>query len=186
MARFPQDQFDEIPADLKRVGAHRGPARRGRAVVAAGWVVVVTLVLAGIGVFALTKILPGFEVSLPGIGAQPTDSATIPPLEQAAPITDPAAVPDGVDLSISVLNATATEGLANVVGDRIADAGWPDPVRAAAAASDATETVVYYHSADYEGVARGLVELLGTGSVVLSDFFPGAPVTIVVGADFAP
>ncbi len=184
MARFPQDQFDEIPADLKRVGAHRAPARRGRVVLAMGWVVLVALVLAGIGVFALSKFLPGFEVSLPGIGAPPTDSATIPPLEEAAPITDPAAVPDDVALSISVLNATEVEGLANVVGDLIADAGWPDPVRAAAASSDVTETVVYYHSAEYEGIARGLVELLGTGSVVLSDFFPGAPVTVVVGADF--
>ena len=61
----------------------------------------------------------------------------------------------------------------------------PNPARANSTARDETETVVYYSSAAFEGIARGMVPLLGVGTVQLSDAFPGAPVTIVVGEDYA-
>jgi hypothetical protein len=47
-------------------------------------------------------------------------------------------------------------------------------------------TTVYYRSAEYEGIALGMVEALGVGSAQLSDAFPGAPVTVLLGADYTP
>lgn len=183
MARFPHDQFDEIPADLRRVGAHRAPAPRGRGWITVGWGVLAVVVLIAAGLFALSRLNPEFSIQLPSFSSA-TTAPSIPPLPTAEPVTDPEAVPDDLELSISVLNATATPEVEETVGDLIDEAGWPDPVRARAAADDVEETVVYYHSSAYEGVARGLVELLGVGRVVLSDVYPGAPVTVVVGSDF--
>ena len=45
---------------------------------------------------------------------------------------------------------------------------------------------MYYQTSDFEGIAKGLLQLLGVqGKVQLSDNFPGAPVTIVLGEDYA-
>lgn len=183
MARFPKDQFDDIPADLARVGAHRAPPRRGRGWIALGWGVLAAAVLTIAGLYTLSRIDPEFTLALPDF-SDPAPGPTISPLPTAEPVTDPDSVDDDLDLSISVLGATPDSETEDIVGDLIDDAGWPNPVRAPAATDDVEETVVYYRSADYEGVARGLVELLGVGRAVLSDFYRGAPVTIVVGADF--
>jgi len=184
MARFPQDQFDELPADLKRVGAHRSPAPRGRGWIYVGWGLAAAAVLTVAGLYGLSRLNPDFQLQLPDFGS-PTARPTIDPLPTAEPVTDPDAVPDDLSLAISVFNATAEEGLHNRIGDAIQEAGWPNPVRARASADDVAETVVYYRAADYEGVARGIVALLGAGRVVLSDVYQGAPVTVVIGADLA-
>ena len=89
-------------------------------------------------------------------------------------------------LTVSVLNGTPTQGLANVAGDQLAAGGWPDPARANASERDEETTIVYYSSEDYEGVARGIAQLLGVTEVELSEAFPGATVTIVLGADYNP
>ena len=96
-------------------------------------------------------------------------------------------MPAGLALSISVLNGTATNDLQNTAADVIKAAGWPDPARANATDRTEATTVIYYRSAEYEGVARGLAALLGVGAdVKLSDAFLGAPVTIVLGSDYTP
>ncbi|MBN9605142.1 MAG: LytR C-terminal domain-containing protein [Actinomycetales bacterium] len=184
MPRFPQDQFDELPADLERVGAHRGPAPRGRGWVRFAWGALASGVLVVAGLYGLSQISPDFQFELPIGGDSPTDSATVTPAPTAEPITDPAQAPAGLTIDISVLNASGVEGLQNTVGDEIAAAGWPDPVRAKASTEETT-TIVYYSSADYEGVARGLAQLVGAADVRLTDAFPGAPLTIVLGSDLA-
>lgn len=185
MGSFPQDQFDRVPADLQRLGAHRAPARRGRGLLALGLAILAALVLTAAGLFALTKLVPGFTVPLPD-WALPMVDEPAPPLPEAAPVTDPAAVPEDLDLTLAVLNATASPGLQATVGDLLEERGWPDPVRSAASSDDVEETVVYYRSAASEGVARGLVDQLDVGRVVLSDAYPGAEVTIVLGSDYSP
>ena len=187
MASFPPDQFDEIPADLSRVGAHRAPPRRGRGWIRIAWAALATGVLIAAGLFGLSRIDPNFKLDLPGAAASAsaTPSASVTPT--AAAITDPTKVPAGLTLSISVLNGSATDGLQDKAGDVIKAAGWPDPARANATERSEKTTVIYYRSADYEGVARGLAALLGVGAdVKLSDAFLGAPVTIVLGSDYTP
>jgi hypothetical protein len=187
MANFPQDPFDEVPAELKRVGAHRAPRPRGRGAIAFAWAALATGILVVGGLYGLSRIDPTFNFSFPGIGAGDEDPVATPSASGPAveAVTDPTTVDPALALSISVFNGSATDGLQNTAGDAIAAAGWPDPARAVADQRDETATVVYYRSAEFEGIALGLVQLLGVGTVQLSDAFLGAPVTIVVGSDYA-
>src|SRR5690606_41392849 len=112
--------------------------------------------------FGLSLVNPAFELPFaPGGTAAPTPSETV--VETAAPITDPTAVdPARLEaLTIAVLNGTPTLGLANTAADQIAAAGWPDPSRAAASANDEKVTYGYYSDPADEGIARGLLQLLG-------------------------
>lgn len=186
MAGFPNDRFDDIPEDLVRVGAHRTPPRRGRGWVMFAWAALATGILVVGGLYGLSRFDPSIDFALPVFdgGEEPGPSSS--PTPSATPVTDPSTVPPELGLSLSVFNGTPTDGLQDAVADQLAAAGWPDPVRANAVDRDETVTTIYYWSTDFEGIALGLRELLGVGNPVLSDAFPGAPVTIVLGTDYAP
>lgn len=185
MARFPQDQFDEIPTDLERIGAHRAPARKGRGWINVGIGILAAAVLVVAGLYGLSRLDPNFAIDLPDF-SEPTPDPTVSPLPVAEAVTDPDEVDTSPSLSISVFNASETSDAQNAAADQLRAAGWPDPVRARAGSSDLKETKVYYWNADFEGVARGLALELGVGDVVLSDAYRGAPVTVVIGADYTP
>lgn len=185
MARFPQDQFDDLPEDLDRVGAHRAPPRRGRGWIAVGWAVLASAALVAAGLYGLSRLLPDFSIDLPDF-SEPTDAPVVDPLPTAEPVTDPATVDPALGLSISILNGSPTTGQQNVAGDALEAAGWPETVRARAATDDVATTTIFYQSSAFEGVARGIAQQLGVGDVVLSDAYLGAPVTVLLGADYAP
>jgi len=187
MASFPRDRFDDIPSDVDRVGAHRAPRKPGRGWIAFAWSVVATAVLVVVGMFGLSLVNPAIELPFaPGESTTPTPSATV--IETAAPIVDPTAVdPERMaTLTIGVLNGTPTMGLSNTAADQIAAAGWPDPSRAAATANDEKETYVYFSNPADEGIARGIMQLIGAADVRLSDAFPLTSITVVLGADYQP
>lgn len=187
MASFPRDQFDELPHDVDRIGAHRAPRKRGRGWIAFGWATLATAVLIVAGLFVLSLFDPRFELPIfPGESATPSETPTV--IQTAEPVTDPATVDPALmqTLTISVLNGTPTQGLSNQAADQIAAAGWPDPSRAAASDTSETETYVYYPSPEYEGIARGIMQLVGAVDVRLSDAFPTATITVVLGADYVP
>lgn len=186
MANFPPDRYDEVPVDLKRVGAHRAPRRRGRGAIAFAWAALATGLLVVAGLYGLSRVNPSISFELPNFGGGAEAAASpAPTVSPAAPVTDPASVPKALKLAISILNGTATENLQNVAGDAIKEAGWPDPSRNPASTTDIASTTIYYTSADYEGIARGLLQLLGVdGKVALTDKYAN-PVTIVLGADYA-
>jgi hypothetical protein len=187
MASFPRDRFDDLPSDVDRVGAHRAPRKSGRGWIAFAWAVVATALLVVAGLFALSLVNPDFELPFaPGETETPTPSETI--VETAAPITDPTTVDPArmATLTIAVLNGTPTTGLSNTAADQIAAAGWPDPSRAAASATDEPATYIYYSDPADEGIARGIMQLIGAADVQLSDAFPVASITVVLGADYAP
>jgi hypothetical protein len=186
MAAFPQDQFDEIPSDLARVGAHRAPAKRGRGWIRFGWAALATAVLVIAGLFGLSLLNPDFKLDLPFAGSTPSSTPTISATPTAEPVTDPTKVDPALHLSISVLNGSKTDGQQDKAGDVIKAAGWPDPARANSTTRSEKTTTIYYSSAAFEGIARGMAVLLGVGTVQLSDAFPGAPVTIVIGDDYVP
>lgn len=187
MASFPRDQFDEIPNDVDRVGAHRAPRKRGRGWIAFGWATLATAVLVVGGLFALSLFDPKFELPF-APGESPTPSETPTQVQTAEPVTDPATLDPALlqTLTISVLNGTPTQGLSNQAADQIAAAGWPNPSRAAASDTAETETYVYYSSPEYEGVARGIMQLVGAVDVRLSDAFPTSTITVVLGSDYVP
>jgi hypothetical protein len=187
MASLPRDRFDDIPSDVDRVGAHRAPRKAGRGWIAFAWAVVATAVLVVGGLFALSLVNPDFELPfVPGETSTPEPSETV--VETADPITDPTTIdPARLEaLTIAVLNGTPTAGLSNTAADQIAAAGWPDPSRAGASATDEELTYVYYADPADEGIARGIMQLVGAADVRLSDAFPAANITVVLGADYQP
>ena len=186
MASFPPDRFDDIPTGIDRVGAHRAPRPRGRGWIGFLWAVVATVVLAVAGLFGLSFLDPNF--SLPFAGETPTPEATETVVETAAPVTDPSTLDPAYleNLTIAVLNGTPTQGLSNTAGDQIAAAGWPNPSRAAASNTEEETTIVYYSNPDDEGIARGIALVVGASDVQLSDAFPIAAITVVLGADYVP
>jgi hypothetical protein len=186
MASFPQDQFDEIPTDLARVGAHRAPAKRGLGWVRFGWAALATAVLVVAGLFGLSLLNPSFKLDLPFAGASQSATPSISAAPTVPAVTDPTKVDPKLGLSISVLNGSKTDGQQNKAGDAIKAAGWPDPARANSTTRSEKTTTVYYSSSAFEGIARGMVVLLGVGTIQFSDAYPGAPVTIVLGDDYNP
>jgi hypothetical protein len=171
------------------VGAHRTPAKRGRGWIAFAWAALATGVLVVGGLYGLSLVNPAISFELPelsGDGALPGASPT--PEPEVAAVTDPDLVDPDFDLSISVLNGSPTDGLQNDAVAQINEAGWPRPVGSLAGTREQEATRIYYNGAKFEGIAKGLAELMGTdpANVVNSDFYLGAPVTIVLGADYTP
>jgi hypothetical protein len=189
MASTPRDRFDDLPDDLTRVGAHRAPAKRGRGWVNFAWAALATGVLIIGGLYGLSRVNPAISFELPDLGggvAEPGNSAT--PQPEVTPITDPALVDPQLQLTISVLNASPTADQEDAAADQIGLAGWPAPAAAVATARDQESTIIYYNGAQYEAIALGLAQLLGTdpANIVNSDAYLGAWVTIVLGADYVP
>ncbi len=188
MATFPQDQFDQVPAELKRVGAHRAPRPKGRGAIAFAWAALATGILVIGGLYGLSRVNPDITFALPDFGGDGADPGATPSSSASSvpPVTDPSTVDPDLELTISVLNGSSVDGVQNIAGDAIKAAKWPNPARLDASTRDIETTTVYYSSAEYEGIARGLLQLLGVpGKVQLSDRYPGAPVTIVLGEDYA-
>ncbi len=190
MATSPQDRFDELPAELVRVGAHRGPPRRGAAWIAFAWAALATGLLVLGGLYGLSRVNPDISFELPafGGGEEPgTEQTTAPPVE---PITDPALVDPTLAVSFSILNASPTEEQQLAAQTQLQTAGWSEQQISSGNASsrDVEYTAIYFNGAQYEGVARGIAEILGTDLSLVrnSDAYFGAPITIVLGADYAP
>ena len=186
MATFPRDQFDDIPEDLARVGAHRAPAKKGRGWVRFAWAALATGLLVVAGLFGLSRLNPDINFAIPGIGGGggTTDLPTISSVPTVDPITDPTTIDPALGLTVSILNGSPTANLAQTAGKQLSTAGWPVGATANAATRDVTATTVYYNSADLEGYARGIALALGVNAVSLSDAYPGAPITVVLGTDY--
>ena len=180
MANYPKDRFDTLPDDLVRVGAHRGPKRKGAGWIAFAWAALATGVLVAGGLIGV-RILDASFLTQPTSVAQP-EVTTDPTAE---PVTDPSTITDR-EITVTVLNGTATSGLQNDAATVIADQGWTIGSQATSTATDITQTIVYYSDAANEDVARGVLLAIGVGDVRLSDAFLGAPITVVVGSDFVP
>lgn len=191
MADYTPDRFDELPETLGRVGAHRAPTPRARGWIAFAWAALASGVLVVAGMYGLSLISDRVTFELPGLGtAEPTaapnpsaDAGQPPP--SVEPITDPALAELPAGFTITVLNGTEVQGLGAAARDLLAAPGWPVGTVTSAEQNDLVETIVYYNAPALEGVAAGMVALLGAGGFALSDAFPGAPVTIALGADFA-
>lgn len=189
MASTPRDRFDDIPPDLRRVGAHRAPARRGRGWVNFAWAALATGVLIVGGLYGLSRVNPAISFEIPVIaGGEAEPGATVTPKPEVTPVTDPALVDPALKLTLSVFNAAPTDGQEQAAATQIEQAGWPEPATATASARDQEKSAIYYNGAQYEAVALGLAQLLGVDAarVANSDAYLGAWVTIVLGADYVP
>lgn len=181
---FPKDRFDELPADVERVGAHRAENPRLRGGVMFFWAFVSVLVLVAAGIFG-TLVVTGRIALFPAPEAAQTEA----PPQVVAPVVD-------TSYPVLILNATTQRGLAGQLRDTVIAAGWNgDSVDAGDAASqDFETTTVYYPAPEHEAAARGLADVIGGAEVAVSDQFPGTTsadgavtpqLTIVIGADRA-
>ncbi|WP_150307988.1 LytR C-terminal domain-containing protein [Planctomonas psychrotolerans] len=184
MPNHPSDRFDDVPADLQRVGAHRAPRRPRRALWVFGWAALATGVLVLAGVIAITVIGSNnaFTGTLP-LGPTTAEEATA----TAEPVIDESLV-------VTVLNGSSSAGLAIEAADALTDDGWTIGSRANASSDDIETTTVYYWDPADEGPARGLARSLGVSAIELSDTYApaagddpdvAARLTVVLGADYA-
>jgi hypothetical protein len=183
---FAKDRFDEIPADLKRVGAHRAPVPPGRGWLLFLWAALATIILVAGGILGLTLL--GDRVSF-------VDDSTPPATAPASTETSTAAATIDPDSMVTVLNGTETRGLATRAIEELNAEGWTQSITPGnASVTDVETTTVYYEDPSQEGAARGLAEGLGVGSIQLSTQFqipveegedPVLQLTVVLGADYA-
>lgn len=157
---YPKDRFDDLPADVARIGVHRAENPRMRVGVIVMWSAIATIVLVAVGVFG--TLLATGRIPLGGD-------------EGPAPVADAPAVEPVVDTSYSVLvlNATGEPGLAGATSDTIIAAGWSaeDIIAGEAGSEDFPTTTVYYPTAADEAAARGLAEAIGGAEVALNDSY---------------
>lgn len=185
MAAYPKDRFDELPEDLKRIGAHRGPKKKGGGWVGFAWALLATGVLIFAGLYGLSKFV-GVDVGLPIFQPAPTPTPTPTATPTADPVLDPTTIDPARAISVTVLNGTAVVDLEDTVGDALAAVGWSVNGRALAGEKDVAKTVVYYSDPANEDVARGVVVSIGAGEIrlVSPDIFPASPLTLVIGVDY--
>ena len=184
MAHDLPDRFDTVPDDLLRTGAHRAAPRKGRGWIAFAWAALFTGILVAAGLTGLAVIrgninLPFFSSTAPSSSATPTSTPT--------PTITPAI---NRDLAITVLNGTSRNSLATEVGDFLVRQGWAGAAdgkgsRANAATRAIKTTVVYFGEEVNRAAAEAMVLSLKVGTVSLSNAYPGSPITVVLGSDFA-
>ncbi len=180
MAQHTLDSFDHLPASTSRVGAHRGPKPRGRGWIVFAWAALATALLVGAGVTYLAVV--NNSIQFDGVfGAGSTSSAapveTPTPTPTVTPAVDPAA-------TVTVLNGTDVAGLASAVGEAVVANGWAQPTVANASETDVATSTIYYADPASEAAALAMSEQLGVPAT-LSTAFPGATLTVVIGADYA-
>ena len=178
------DRFDSVPEDLHRVGAHRGPAARGRGWIAVGWALGAAVLLTFAGLWGLSQINSGISFDLPDFSAEVTPGPV--PTDEAPDAADPVVNPA---LAITVLNGTPTVGMSTSVADYLVAQGWDGAAfgigsRVNASSSDVAETLVFYNDPANEGAALAMVEALGIGEIRLSNSYPASPLAVLIGSDF--
>jgi hypothetical protein len=191
MATFPPDRFDGIPDSLLRVGAHRTGQRRHGGWIVFAWAALACGVLVAAGIGVLTAVNNGNQFDDTSSGGTSTSSSssstpspTPTPTPTVTPLLDPSSI-DSTKTTITVLNATATAGLAANAGTALMNGGWTVG-NEGNASNDVTTSIVYYDSSatDNKSIALGIAQKLGIATVQESAAFPGATITVVLGSDY--
>ena len=194
----PNDRFDSLPHSVDRVGAHRGPAKKGRGWIVLAWAFGATVLLVGAGVAVLFVQNDKLNFALPGAGSsaapvasvaptpKPTATETAPapaPTVETPPTPEPTVDPK---LSVTVLNGTPGTGVAAAVGRKLTAAGWTVGDTGDADSEAVPKTTIYYADASLEPAARGIAASLPGAEISLSNAFAGtgASLTVVVGNDY--
>jgi hypothetical protein len=182
MANFRTDQFDNLPDNVARVGAHRGPKAKGRGWIMFAWALLATAVLVIGGLYVLSTLNPSIKFGLGNTaGSTPTPTGTPTPI--ITPIEDPSTI-TARNITVTVLNGTAIVGLQNKAADKLTAKGWNVVGTSNSSATDLKTTTVYYSSATDKDVAEGIQGLLGAQDIQFTSVYPASPITVVVGSDF--
>ena len=193
---FLPDRFDDVERDLGYVGTHRRQRSSWSvfAPVGIGLGAVVVLILAGIWFVDRSDDYLTLDASeVPVItGEAPEEEALDEPVviepevvEEVVAVSDPTQI-DTEGLTLTVLNGTATQGMAARAVDRLVAIGWPEATATNADSTDIQQSVVAYSEDADKAIALGIAQELDldADSVVQTTAYPGARVTIVLGADY--
>jgi hypothetical protein len=187
---FLPDRFDDVPKDVRYVGTHRSQRSTLSlfAPIGIGLGLVVLVVLAGLWVIDRSNENLAFDVgTLPVAAEPPADDAVVDaePDEGPNPVQDPTSI-DTEGLSITVLNGTSSAGLAARAGARLQAIGWPEATATNADSSTVSASIVAYENDADLGIALGIAQALGIDfeSVVQTSTYPGARITVILGADY--
>ena len=193
---FLPDRFDDVERDLGYVGTHRRQRSSWSvfAPVGIGLGAVVVLVLAGIWFVDRSDDYLTLDASeVPVItGEAPEEEALDEPViiepevpEEVVAVTDPTQI-DTEGLTLTVLNGTPTQGMAARAVDRLVRIGWPEATATNADSIDIQQSVVAYSEDADKAIALGIAQELDldADSVVQTTAYPGARVTVVLGADY--
>jgi hypothetical protein len=184
MANFRTDQFDHLPENVDRVGAHRGPKVKGRGWITFAWALLATAILVVGGLYVLSIFNNSIKFGL-GTSTASTPTPTGTPTPVITPIEDPT-IPDVAarKITITVLNGTSIVGLQTKAATKLTAKGWNVIATANSTATNIKTSTVYYSSAADQDVAEGIQILLGAQDIQFSNAFLGSPITVVVGSDF--
>jgi hypothetical protein len=190
-SRFLPDRFDDVEREPGYIGLRRQQREKTFWLVPIGIVLGVSVVLTAFGMFMVSQADQRLELSPEEI------AITEPPPEEVAPAEpEPEPEPEPVEaitnpsdeeadgLTITILNGTDTTGLAARAGNLLDREGWPEQTRTNADEQGVESSLVAYESEDDEGLARGVAQILGIEEVVQTDNYPGARITVLLGADF--
>ena len=190
------DRFDDVERDLGYVGTHRRQRSSWSvfAPVGIGLGAVIVLILAGIWFVDRSDDYLTLDASeVPVItGEAPEEEALDEPVviepevvEEVVAVTDPTQI-DTEGLTLTVLNGTATQGMAARAVDRLVAIGWPEATATNADSTDIQQSVVAYSEDADKAIALGIAQELDldADSVVQTTAYPGARVTVVLGADY--
>jgi len=192
---FLPDRFDDVPRDKKYVGIHRSTRSSASVFAPIGIALgaVVLLVLGGLWFVDRSASNLTLEDTAPPVidGAldpQPEEAPVVaqePVIEEALPVTDPTQI-DTEGLTLTVLNGTAAQGMAGRASSRLSDIGWPEATATNADSTDVAQSVVAYSEDADKASALGIAQLLGleAEAVVQTTAYPGARITVVLGADY--
>lgn len=177
--------FDETPADLDRVGAHRSPARSGRGWVVVAWAALAAGVLTAGGIVYVSATTADPLIALPHFGGAATASASPTPTATYRVVTDPTTLSSTRDASVTILNGTADTSLQTTAARALRASHWKVVSLTDAGSDDVDTTVVYYRKAGDIGLAYGIAELLGVKNVSYSaDGGFSAAIAVVIGSDY--
>jgi hypothetical protein len=183
MANFRTDQFDNLPENPDRVGAHRGPKVKGRGWITFAWAVLATAILVVGGLYVLSIFNSSINFGLgPSAGSTATASST--PVPVITPIVDPTSIASR-DITVTVLNGTDIVGLDTKAAAKLTAKGWDVIATANSTATNIKTSTVYYSDAANEDVAEGIQSLLGAQDIGFTSQYPGSSITVVVGSDFS-
>lgn len=188
---FPPDEFDSPHGGTGRAGAHRQRRLRGRQWIILGSCVLVVVLIAfgGYGVLSLLTRTSGLDWQNLALGTSSSsgvddsttdDSATSSSASASA--SSSAAATVNYAVSISVLNATNTAGIAASAKSTLTKAGWTS-VTSGNATAIQKESVVTYANAANKSTAKAIAKAVGIDSVKL-DASISTDIVVTLGTEY--
>lgn len=181
---YEKDRFDDVPADLKRRGAHRSP--RTRLSKLSSWLVAIAavIVLVGVGVGVMWFIDGQVRFSAGGQDSPAATTTEAAPSDETTPTPEGPVATKDTSIPVQVLNGAGQGGLATAGSKELDASGWNVTTVDDADASDYATTLVVVTDESELGAAMGVVQDLGFGTAAVNPAkATSGEITVILGKD---